>query len=122
MIRNCHSWIKPAKKEESWIKEAKEEEEMSVRDRLEANKVEEYFVTVVNRLFAIQKVVEGLKAGVAEERIKLVREGKPFAYQQGVLDLAMDIADYASGLRDFDEEVSIVKDMTAAKDELEGYM
>ena len=111
-----------SEKGDSWIKMAEEEEEMSVRDRVQANKVEEYFVTVVNRLFAIQKVVNGLRAGVSEERIKLVREGKPFAYQQGVLDLAMDIADYASGLRDFEEEIGILKDMTTAKDDLEGYM
>ena len=101
---------------------AKEEEEALAAEQMQADKVEEYFATVVNRLFAIQKVVEGLKMGVAEERIKLVREGKPFAYQQGVLDLAMDIADYASGLRDFEEEIGILKDMTAAKDALEGYM
>ena len=91
-------------------------------NEVEQDVVEEYLATAVNRLFAIQKVVEGLKMGVAEERIKLVREGKPFAYQQGVLDLAMDIADYASGLRDFEEEIGILRDMTAAKDNPEGYM
>ena len=109
-------------KGDSWIQMAKEEEEMSVRDRVEADKVEEYFVTVVNRLFAIQRVVDSLKAGVAAERIKLIREGKPFAYQQGVFDLALDIADYASGLRDFEEELAYVKDLVAAQSELEGYM
>ena len=109
-------------KGDSWIKMAKEEEETLTADKVEADKVEEYLATVVNRLFAIQKVVNGLRAGVSEERIKLVREGKPFAYQQGVLDLAMDIADYVSGLRDFEEEIGILRDMTAAKDNLEGYM
>ena len=88
----------------------------------EADKVEEYFVTVVNRLFAIQKIVNGLIAGVSKERIKLIREGKPFAYQQGALDLAMDIADYASGLRDFEEEIDILRDKMAAQDNREGYI
>ena len=87
---------------------------------IEEEKVEMYLTTVVNRLFAVQMIVDRLKVGVAEERVKLVREGKPFAYQQGVLDLAKDIADYASGLRDLVKEMDILKD--SPQDELEGYM
>ena len=87
---------------------------------IEEEKVEEYLTTLVNRLFTVQMIVDTLKVGVAEERVKLVREGKPFAYQQGVLDLARDIADYASGLRDLVKEMDILKD--SPQDELEGYM
>ena len=87
---------------------------------IEEEKVEVYLTTVVNRLFTVQMIVDTLKVGVAEERVKLVREGKPFAYQQGVLDLARDIADYASGLRDLVKEMDILKD--SPQDELEGYM
>lgn len=91
-------------------------------NEVEQEKVEDYLTTVVNRLFAVQMIVDILEVDVGEERVKLVREGKPFAYQQGVLDLAKDIADYASGRRDLVKEMDILKDLPAALDKPEGYM
>ena len=52
--------------------------------------------------------------GVKRERLALIRDGKNFAYQQGVIDNLAELLPYLNGKKGFREEVSAI--VRAAKE------
>ena len=68
------------------------------------DKVEDYLADVVTRLFSVTESLYALKHSVNYEKMELITQGKPFAYQQGILDVVTELFDYASGKRDLQKD------------------
>ena len=59
--------------------------------------VESYLVEVVGCLMDVRMALGGAQLGASVEKGDLVRVGRDFGYQQGIIDVCDEIAKYASG-------------------------
>ena len=60
-------------------------------------KAERYLVEVVGCLMDVRLALEGARLGAGVEKGNLIRVGRNFSYQQGILDVCEELSKYASG-------------------------
>lgn len=86
---------------------------------IEEEKVEKYLAEVADRLFDTQAFIQALKRGITIDKNVLVRNGRSFAYQQGILDVIEEFDAYATGKRSFQEDTKqILSEMAKESEKL----
>ena len=63
----------------------------------EEEKIEQYLVDVVDCLVDVRMVLNGAKMSASIEKGDLIRVGRDFSYQQGIIDVCEELSKYASG-------------------------
>ena len=95
------------KKETEKIEESEDSPRLSDTER-----IEQYLVDVVGCLMDVRMALDGAKMGASIEKGDLIRVGRDFSYQQGIIDVCSEISKYASGEIDLQEAV---KELLEAK-------
>lgn len=76
---------------------------------IESDKVETYLAEVTKRLFDTQRALEGALVFCRSRKSVLITEGKGFDYDQGSIDIAMEIYRYATGEDDLQEIIDLME-------------
>ena len=63
----------------------------------EKERIESYLVEVDSCLLDVRKALNGAKMGASVEKGSLIRVGRDFKYQQGIIDVCDELISYASG-------------------------
>ena len=87
-------------------------------DKKELEKVEAYLAEVVGCLMDVRMALEGASMGAGMEKANLIRVGRSFGYQQGILDVCEELSKYASGERNLQETIEkLIKAKTEIMEE-----
>lgn len=81
----------------------------------EKEKIEQYLVEVVGCLMDVRMALDGARAGAGMEKGNLIRVGRDFGYQQGILDVCDELSKYASGEQNLQE---VIEELIKAKEKM----
>ena len=100
-----------------WKEAMEKDKDAEIAEHLET--VGDYLADVVTRLFSVTESLYALKHSVNYEKRELITGGKPFAYQQGILDVVTELFDYATGKRDLEVDKEDMREAMKSSVEVE---